>query len=140
MFIRHFDVTANHNTSFEYDRELETITVTVDGQTEVIDLSGFPLHAKFEGIETELAMNVLHDVQRTEAGLFVTLLKAVPKAPAYYDTDWKEVTEDGELRVIGDNGTGDNGGTDTTEVDNTEVEDEGGTGTGEGTEGERETS
>lgn len=129
MFIRHFDVTANHNTSFEYDRELETITVTVDGQTEVIDLSGFPLHANYEGIETSLPMNVLHDVQRTETGLFVTLLKAVPKAPAYYDTDWKEVTEDGELRPIGTN---------TTEGDNTEVEDEGGTGTGEGTEGERD--
>lgn len=116
MFIRHFDVTTNHKTQFEYDKELETITVTVDGQTEVIDLADFPLHAKFEGIETSLPMNVLHDVERTEEGLFVTLLRAVPKAPAYYDTDWKEVDENGELRRIGD---------DTPEDSSPEVENEG---------------
>jgi len=89
----------------EYDISGNTITATHNGQSEIIDLSGFPEGAKWQEGELEvitslnssnIVKNVFHDGE-----LHVILCQEVPSIGHWRESDWIDANdyEKGELYI-----------------------------------------
>lgn len=73
----------------EYSISGETITIDHDGETETLDLSGFPEGAIFEGVEfdSDMPAMFIRNVDRTSEDLFVTLCQMAPVSMITYVVD-----------------------------------------------------